>query len=377
MCDPDDNPIRDVRRLAAVRASNLHGHPARGFVRPPGSAGGPVDASAPSAAVSLLDADRQFIKGGVGLDRGARGSALGTPLDRSICRHVVAVGARRSGPGRYPSSTPRSRASGVGAYLGVPLVTADGHVLGAFCVFDAVPRIWSDDDLATLTDLAASVGTEIELRIDIARRARLERELSEAKGRFEAYMQNSPALAFAKDAQGRLTYMNWAFAGQLRAEIRIGSARTIFDLWPADIAEQLRSNDLQVWDRDGRSSSSRRPVDRRWSAGTAGCPSSFRTTRRTGKGCWAGWRSTSPTCCRTQEALRRSEAESRTLAMVVARIDGRRGDRRCRLPPPVGQRALRPPLRRGSRGGDRAGPDLPVARPRSRPRRGWLRSGAG
>ena len=50
------------------------------------------------------------------------------------------------------------------AYAGVPLTLADGRTVGALCVVDALPRIWSPRDLALLEDLAASVVTEIELR---------------------------------------------------------------------------------------------------------------------------------------------------------------------------------------------------------------------
>ena len=51
----------------------------------------------------------------------------------------------------------------VGSYLGVPLVTADGSVLGSLCAFDADPRDWSDGDVEVLEQLAASVVAELEL----------------------------------------------------------------------------------------------------------------------------------------------------------------------------------------------------------------------
>ena len=51
----------------------------------------------------------------------------------------------------------------VRAYLGVPLVGKDGHVVGALCVYDAQVRAWSTDDVLVLTDLAASAVAELEL----------------------------------------------------------------------------------------------------------------------------------------------------------------------------------------------------------------------
>ena len=49
------------------------------------------------------------------------------------------------------------------AYLGIPLITSEGHSLGTFAVIDTVPREWTPDDVTTLGDLAASALTEIEL----------------------------------------------------------------------------------------------------------------------------------------------------------------------------------------------------------------------
>lgn len=51
----------------------------------------------------------------------------------------------------------------VRAYLGVPLVGKDGHVVGALCVYDEQVRAWSTDDVLVLTDLAASAVAELEL----------------------------------------------------------------------------------------------------------------------------------------------------------------------------------------------------------------------
>jgi GAF domain-containing protein len=57
---------------------------------------------------------------------------------------------------------------GVLAYLGVPLATDEGQVLGSLCAVDTVPRAWTPDDLAALQDVVASVMTEIALRREVA-----------------------------------------------------------------------------------------------------------------------------------------------------------------------------------------------------------------
>jgi GAF domain-containing protein len=46
---------------------------------------------------------------------------------------------------------------GLRFYAGVPLTTWDGHNIGTFCVSDREPREFSDEDVATLEQLAAIV----------------------------------------------------------------------------------------------------------------------------------------------------------------------------------------------------------------------------
>ncbi len=242
-----------------------------------------------------------------------------TPLEQSICRHVVASGETLvlTDTREYPELgclVPL-------AYLGVPLVSASGFVLGSFCVLDEASRVWSADDIATVTDLAASVGTEIELRTDILRRADLERELSASRERFEAFMQNSPALAFTKDTDGRLTYVNARFNQLFEREIDHWIGKTDHELWPAAVADEIRAHDLKVWaagtpiefleetiTADGRRN--------RWLS------LKFPYVAPDGKKLLGGMAIDISDLLLTQEALRRSEAESRTLAMVVSRMDG-------------------------------------------------------
>ena len=53
---------------------------------------------------------------------------------------------------------------GVIAYLGVPLITREGHAIGTLCVIDHEPRIWTNDEISLVKDVAAAVVTEITLR---------------------------------------------------------------------------------------------------------------------------------------------------------------------------------------------------------------------
>jgi hypothetical protein len=120
--------------------------------------------NAPVALVSLVDADRQFFKSCLGLPE-PWATQRGTPLSHSFCQHAVAsrepLIVDDSREHDLLRDNPAIRDIGVIAYAGIPLIDADGHALGTLCVIDSRPRHWTTDQVQMLSDLAASVVTEI------------------------------------------------------------------------------------------------------------------------------------------------------------------------------------------------------------------------
>ncbi len=161
-------PLLDVpTRLAALQATGLLD----------GAPDEPLDRltrlgarllGAAMTAVSLVGADRQVIRSGVGVPAELRE----LPLSHSICRHVVARDAPLVVPDakRDPAlrDGPAVTELGVGSYLGVPVRDPGGRPLGAFCVAEPTARPWTDEDLAVLHDLAGAAGAEIARRVDAA-----------------------------------------------------------------------------------------------------------------------------------------------------------------------------------------------------------------
>jgi len=165
MNDAGQPILRDPARLAALRDLDLLDSPdepaldrlTRLAARLLGT---------PVALITLVDADRQILKSRV--LPAPLADVRETTLDYSFCRHTLATqeplflddvrGHPLVGDNRAIAEF------GVAAYAGVPLVTAEGHALGALCVLDLGPRAWTAEDVATLRDLAAAAQTEIALR---------------------------------------------------------------------------------------------------------------------------------------------------------------------------------------------------------------------
>jgi signal transduction protein with GAF and PtsI domain len=141
----DSPPDNEFDRLAALAARLLH---------------------APSAFVTVIAEDRQYLKSAVEEGGESRGGSS-TTLDMSFCKHTVAarepfiVSDAREHP--LVRDNPAVRA-GVIAYAGIPLETTDGEAIGALCVVDSRPRDWSRDDIETLRVLARSAMKLIDER---------------------------------------------------------------------------------------------------------------------------------------------------------------------------------------------------------------------
>lgn len=119
--------------------------------------------SCPAAQVSLLT-DTQVVAGAVGISEGSR---AGSALHVSLCTVTAAsggplvVGDTRAD--NRVADLPPVVAGVVGAYLGVPLVSTAGPIVGSLCVFDPKPHTWTAYDVALLEQLGGSVMAELEL----------------------------------------------------------------------------------------------------------------------------------------------------------------------------------------------------------------------
>lgn len=155
-------PHDEAARLAALRETGLVDS------QPPAVFGGLVRVArelfaAPIAAISLIDADRQWFKASEGL------GISETPRELSFCAHAILSPDRVT---CVPDAMLDPRFAGnalvrgdphIRFYAGAPILDASGHALGAVCVIDSRPHTPEPASLARLRDLAAGVSAAVQL----------------------------------------------------------------------------------------------------------------------------------------------------------------------------------------------------------------------
>ena len=67
-----------------------------------------------------------------------------------------------------------------------------------------------------------------------------------AEERFEAFMANSPAIAFIKDSGSRHRYVNQAFAANLNLPVAEILGKTDAELWPGPASDDMHASDLRI-----------------------------------------------------------------------------------------------------------------------------------
>ncbi len=159
-------PLDDPARLTAVAETGLVGAPADSALQRL------VQHTArligvPTAIVGLIDERRHFIAAECGLS-GWPAATRALPLTHSLCAHGVRAGAplviEDTRADERWADHPATTELGVVAYCGVPLRVPGGQTVGMLCASDGVPRAWTAEDVELLSDLAAVVAAELELR---------------------------------------------------------------------------------------------------------------------------------------------------------------------------------------------------------------------
>jgi GAF domain-containing protein len=163
--------------------------------------------STPVAFISLVDTARQWFKSKMGID------ATETSREIAFCSHTIlgrdmlvvadALQDERFAHGPLTTLPPHIR-----FYAGMPLVTPDGHSVGALCVVDREPRTLRAEQSTALRSLARQVVQLLELR-------RVSAELAEALAAVRTLRGLLPICAYCKRVRDDAGY--WS---ELEAYIR-------------------------------------------------------------------------------------------------------------------------------------------------------------
>ena len=213
--DPALIPEDEEARLEAVRRYDI-------LDTPPDGAFDRVTALAarhfgvPIAIVSVVDSDRIWFKSHQGVEV--------QQIDRDPGLCASAILQDRPWVISDAAVDPRTLANplvagdfGLRFYAGVPLQTADGHNLGTLCLLDHAPRHLTDEETATLVDMAAIVMDELELRLRARDAVDQEQALRDQAERTARSLQESllpPALPAIPGAELTALYQP-ADAGQV------------------------------------------------------------------------------------------------------------------------------------------------------------------
>lgn len=117
----------------------------------------------PMAAITMVDADRQWFKARVGL------AVPETPRSISFCTHAIEQRGIYVVPDALADAKLRDNPQVTGDphirfYAGAPLIAREGHALGTLCVVDHKPRHLTPAQTEALGALQRQVEAQLELR---------------------------------------------------------------------------------------------------------------------------------------------------------------------------------------------------------------------
>jgi PAS domain S-box-containing protein len=157
----------------------------------------------PIALVTLVDSDRQWFMSRAGLD------VAETPRKHAFCAHAILGHAPFIIPDaaadpRFADNPLVTGAPWVRFYAGVVLHDTNGFRVGTLCIIDRRPRQLSEEDIATLRDMALWAETELNL-YSLKRATEISRE---SEARLAAIIEHAGDAIVSVDDKGIVETFN-------------------------------------------------------------------------------------------------------------------------------------------------------------------------
>ncbi len=169
----------------------------------------------PISLLSLLDAERQWFKAGIGLP-----GVHETPRNLALCGHTLLENDLLEVPDtaldlRFADNPLVTGPTALRFYAGVPVRLQDGHAVGVLCVIDHVARQLDDVQRLVLRNLAVVAGQLLDGRRALqAERTRADKErdmqqqLKEVLREVADLYENAPCAYYSLDAHGHFIRIN-------------------------------------------------------------------------------------------------------------------------------------------------------------------------
>lgn len=179
------------------------------------------------AVITLVDENRTWFKAAYGVPDAE------LPREHTICARTILSEATKviGDLPAHPELRDLPHVAGFPyfrAYLGVPLVTNDGYVLGTICALDTKPREFTPAQVSAMEALARQVMTQLELGSANRALAQSEANLREEREHFRLMIEDLREVIFRTDLSGRWTYLNPAWTQHLGFGVKESLGTSLF-----------------------------------------------------------------------------------------------------------------------------------------------------
>ncbi|RYZ55922.1 MAG: GAF domain-containing protein [Proteobacteria bacterium] len=176
----------------------------------------------PIALFGLIDETRVWFKSKVGFG----GETI--PREISFCTHTIAGDGCLIVPDldqdeRFHDHPLRAIHPEVRFYAGVPIITSEGHAIGAVCVLDQKPRVLSDKQITALEAISRQALEHLESRNRLVREQEFSKELSRSKKQLDDFFDLADDLLCIVEADGKFSKVSRSF------EAVLGYSQALFE----------------------------------------------------------------------------------------------------------------------------------------------------